>query len=109
MTFEEYQKFTETTIVFPRVKERLIYLTLGLAGESGEVAEKVKKILRDKNGEMSEETKKDLIKEVGDVLWYISELSRELGFKLEDVAKINMEKLQSRKDRNQLHGDGDNR
>ena len=61
------------------------------------------------NGEISEETKNDLIREIGDVLWYISELSRELAFPLEDVAKINMEKLQSRKDRNKLHGEGDNR
>ncbi len=108
MTFDEYQKFTATTSVYP-VANRFIALTLGLVGESGEVAEKVKKILRDKNGEISDETKKDLIREIGDVLWYISELSGELGFSLEDVAKINMEKLQSRKDRNKLHGEGDNR
>jgi len=108
MTFSEYQNFTKTTSIY-KGEKKWIPLTLGLVGESGEVAEKVKKILRDKNGEISEETKNDLIREIGDVLWYISELSRELAFPLEDVAKINMEKLQSRKDRNKLHGEGDNR
>ena len=82
---------------------------LGLSGESGEVAEKFKKILRDKNGQISDEDRMEIAKELGDVLWYIATISRYLGMPLEDVANINIEKLASRKDRNKLHGKGDDR
>ncbi|MBO4675132.1 MAG: nucleoside triphosphate pyrophosphohydrolase family protein [Elusimicrobiaceae bacterium] len=82
---------------------------LGLCGESGEVAEKFKKIIRDKNGELSEEAKGEIVKELGDVLWYVTTLARYMNVSLEEVAEKNIEKLQSRLERDVLHGAGDNR
>jgi NTP pyrophosphatase (non-canonical NTP hydrolase) len=109
MTFEEYQKISRKTALYPDLGKNFIYPTLGLAGESGEVAEKIKKILRDDNGIILEEKREDLKKELGDVLWYLSQISTELGLSFEDVARFNIEKLQSRAQRNMIHGSGDNR
>lgn len=82
---------------------------LGLVGEAGETADKVKKILRDKNGVISPEDKDEIVKELGDVLWYVAGLSRYLETPLSEVAKKNLDKLESRRTRNQIHGAGDNR
>ena len=82
---------------------------LGLTGEAGEVAEKMKKILRDKDGVMSEQDKKELIKELGDILWYINSTAVYLGYTLDDVAQANLDKVLSRKARGVSHGSGDNR
>lgn len=82
---------------------------LGLAGESGEVLEKFKKILRDKGGELTDEDKAEIIKELGDILWYVNAVAHLLGSDLDSVATANIEKLASRKQRDQLHGSGDNR
>lgn len=109
MTFEEYQAESRKTAIYPNKDNNFIYPTLGLAGEAGEVAEKVKKVLRDGNGEVSLEKKEEIKKELGDVLWYIANLSKELGLSLEDVAQGNLEKLRSRQERGELHGSGDNR
>ena len=109
MTFEEYQKLSRETAIYPDKDKNFIYPTLGLAGEAGEVAGKIKKVLRDKNGVVDDETKKELLKELGDVLWYISQLSAELGLSLEEIASLNLEKLNSRKERDMLHGSGNNR
>ena len=109
MTFQEYQEESRKTAIYPNKDNNFIYPTLGLAGEAGEVAEKIKKVLRDGNGVVSEEKKVELTKELGDVLWYVANLSKELGISLEDVAKNNIEKLQSRQQRGELHGSGDNR
>ncbi len=109
MTFKEYQKQARTTAIYPNLGDNFIYPTLGLAGEAGEVAEKIKKVLRDSEGKITEEKKIELNKELGDVLWYLANLSAELGFSLEEVAFNNLEKLKSRQERNQLHGNGDNR
>ena len=109
MTFNEYQEFAQKTAIYPNRGHNFVYPTLGLTGEAGEVAEKLKKILRDKNSAMDKDSSTEVLKELGDVLWYISAMAYELGFTMEDVAKINMEKLQSRRDRNMIHGDGDNR
>ena len=79
------------------------------AGEAGEVAEKIKKVLRDKGGVMDVATKAEIAKELGDVLWYVAQLATELGLNLNDVAGANMAKLLSRMERDQLHGSGDNR
>lgn len=87
----------------------IIYPTLGLVGESGEVAEKIKKLLRDHNGIIDDGIKHSIALELGDVAWYLSTLAYELGFTLQEIAEMNYEKLQSRKKRNKLHGDGDNR
>ncbi|MBR5408863.1 nucleoside triphosphate pyrophosphohydrolase family protein [Candidatus Saccharibacteria bacterium] len=82
---------------------------LGLSGEAGEVADKFKKIIRDKGGDLSVEDKEAVVKELGDVLWYIAEISRYLDTPLSEVARKNLEKLYSRLDRNKIAGDGDNR
>jgi len=109
MDFKEYQEKAVTTKLYNE-KYKVIYPTIGLAGESGEVSEKIKKWIRDEGEEkMSEERKIEVKKELGDVLWYINAIATDLGMDLEDVAMTNIEKLFSRKDRNILHGDGDNR
>lgn len=109
MTFEEYQKLSRKTAVYPRKGKNFIYPTLGLTGESGEVAEKVKKVIRDKKGLIDKETKSEIAKELGDVLWYVSQLTSELGFSLDEIAKSNINKLYSRMKRGRLKGSGDNR
>lgn len=109
MTFNEYQEEARKTAIYPNLNNNFIYPTLGLVGEAGEVAEKIKKVLRDNNGVLSEEKKQELTKEIGDVLWYIANLSAELKLSMEDVALKNLEKLKSRQQRNELHGSGDNR
>ena len=109
MDFSTYQKASRKTALYPDLGKNFIYPTLGLVGEAGEVAEKIKKVIRDKGGVIDEATKLELQKELGDVLWYLSQLSVELGLELDDVAAKNITKLQSRLDRQQLHGDGDNR
>ncbi len=82
---------------------------LGIAGEAGEVTDKVKKIIRDKGGYASEEDRMEIAKELGDVLWYVANVARYMGVSLSDIAEGNIEKLASRKKRNKLHGEGDNR
>jgi len=109
MTFEEYQKQSRKTAKYPNSGNNFVYPTLGLAGESGEVAEKIKKVLRDKNGVIDEATKQEIKKELGDVLWYVTQLGTELGLSLEEVAAENIKKLFSRLERGKLGGNGDNR
>lgn len=109
MQFSEYQKLSRETAIYPKLGANFVYPTLGLTGESGEVAEKIKKILRDKENKIDNETREELKKELGDVLWYLSQLCTELELKLEEVAVFNLKKLASRKERNVLHGRGDNR
>ncbi len=109
MTFEEYQKKAQKTAIYPNRGKNFSYPVLGLCGESGEVAEKFKKIIRDKKGEISNQDKEEIKKELGDVLWYLSEISYVLGISLDDIAKFNIEKLYSRMDRNKINGNGDNR
>lgn len=110
MTFDEYQKQALTTVQSTGDDFKdLLHWVLGLNGEAGEVAEKVKKIIRDKQGEISEEDKKELAKELGDVLWYLAVFAEHLGVPLHEVADQNITKLQSRKARGVLGGSGDNR
>ena len=82
---------------------------LGLVGEAGETADKVKKIIRDKGGRASDEDREAIIKELGDVLWYVANVARYLNVSLSEVAEININKLSSRKKRGKLHGAGDER
>jgi NTP pyrophosphatase (non-canonical NTP hydrolase) len=104
MTLNEYQTAAATTAL-GLATETLWYPALGLAGEAGEVAEKIKKYYRD-----GHQLDRDLIvKELGDVLWYLSALASGLDIELDEVAEMNIEKLASRKERNVLHGEGDNR
>jgi len=107
--FNEYQKKSRETAVYPCVGSNLQYPTLGLAGETGEVCEKIKKIFRDKEGIATQEDKEDIKAELGDVLWYLSQLASELNLDLSDIATSNIEKLCSRKERGKLQGSGDNR
>ncbi|MEG2612382.1 MAG: nucleoside triphosphate pyrophosphohydrolase family protein, partial [Alistipes sp.] len=96
------------TAIYPD-SQRIIYPTLGLTGEAGEVADKVKKVIRDNEQQFTDERKAEIAKEIGDVLWYCATLSRDLGFSLESVAQMNVDKLRSRRERNILKGSGDNR
>jgi len=109
MELNHYQSESRKTALYPDVGCNAIYPTLGLVGEAGEVADKVKKILRDKKGIFDEDSKDAIKLELGDVLWYISQLSSELGYELEDVANSNLQKLNSRKIRGKLKGNGDMR
>mgnify|MGYP003501683523 FL=1 len=102
--FDEYMEFVKTMKVYPE-KHTIVYPALGLSGEAGEIAEKVKKWLRGDK----ELDKEGLLKELGDPLWYITSLADDLGFTLQDVVDANIEKLSSRKDRGLLKGNGDNR
>lgn len=125
MEFNEYQKGALETAQYPKVEvpsvieeekefnvshqAGYVYPALGLVGEAGEVAEKVKKLIRDKNGLYDEKDVEEIKKELGDVLWYIATLSHEFGIELNDIATTNYEKLKSRAERNKIQGSGDNR
>lgn len=109
MTFDDYQEGTKKTALYPVIGERYVYPTLGLAGEAGEVAETVKKIFRDSNGEVSEEKREELKKELGDVLWYVSQVATEFNLSLSEIVRTNLEKLADRAARGVIHGSGSNR
>lgn len=87
----------------------LMAQVLGLIGESGEVAEKFKKLIRDKQGQISKEDRTEILKELGDILWYVNAVAHLLDAKLEDIAADNLKKVLSRKERGQTFGSGDNR
>lgn len=106
--FNEYQEQCHTTAIYPD-SMALPYLAMGLVGEAGEVANKVKKVLRDDGGVLSPEKARELVSEIGDVLWYCAELSMVLGYSLQEVADMNLAKLQSRAASGKLKGQGDER
>lgn len=108
MNLNDYQKEALSTAVYGS-GSKIIYPTLGLAGEAGEVADKVKKVLRDNDGHFDESHKVKIAAEIGDVLWYIAALSNDLGFTMEDIANMNIAKLRQRRENNTIHGEGDNR
>lgn len=108
MKLNEYQKSALETATYPE-EYQVLYPSLGLAGEAGEVADKVKKVIRDDGGVMSEEKRQAIAMEIGDVLWYCAVLAHDLGFDLSKVAEMNIKKLRSRKERGVLGGSGDNR
>lgn len=115
MQFNDYSTKAISTLTdkdshkYGDVDARLMAQILGLSGESGEVMEKFKKILRDKNGEISENDRDAIIKELGDVLWYVNSIAHLLGCSLEEVARRNNDKLLSRQSRGEIHGSGDDR
>lgn len=109
MTFAEYQKNSQRTALYPNIGNNYIYPTLGLASEAGEVAGKIKKIIRDKGGLVNDADRQELEKELGDVLWYIAQIATELKIDLDNIATHNLEKLLSRLERNKIGGNGDNR
>lgn len=108
MTFNTYQQQTKSTAIYPK-ENAIEYCTLGLCGEAGEIANKVKKIIRDNNGVITEQSKLDLKAELGDVQWYLARLADDLGFNLDDVVNENLQKLEQRKLNKTIKGSGDNR
>ena len=108
-SFADYQRESRKTWNIIAVDHPIVYPTLGLANEAGEVAGKIKKIFRDKNGVIADEDREALKQELGDVLWYLTQICSELGLTLEEVAETNIEKLFSRLERGKIHGSGDNR
>ena len=109
MDFQEYQTKSRVTAIYPNQGKNIMYPVLGLCGETGEIAEKVKKIIRDKGGVPSHADKEAIAKEIGDVLWYLAQISTELEIFLDDVAQLNLDKLASRRARGTIGGSGDNR
>jgi NTP pyrophosphatase (non-canonical NTP hydrolase) len=109
MTFDDYQKLSRATAIYPNKGNDFVYPVLGLLGEAGELADKVKKVLRDQDGKLDEATKNELAQELGDTLWYAAQFASELKLSLEQVAEENIEKTQSRLTRGKLHGSGDDR
>lgn len=109
LEFYEYQRRSRRTAVYPNKGNNLAYTVLGLASEAGEVAGKLKKVIRDSNNVISDECKHQFSMELGDVLWYLSATASELGLSLQDIAEANLEKLRSRQERTVLQGSGDER
>jgi NTP pyrophosphatase (non-canonical NTP hydrolase) len=109
MRLSDYQARSRRTATYPDAGENIVYPTLGLAGEAGEVAEKVKKMLRDDAGVMTGERLEALAGELGDVLWYVAQVATEAGLDLDAIAQANLDKLLSRQQRGVLSGSGDQR
>ena len=103
-----YQKVALTTAIYPR-EQAIIYPTLGLTGEAGEVANKVKKIIRDGSNKNDNSMVSEIKSEIGDCLWYIAVLADDIGCKLSDIANTNLVKLANRKEKGTIHGSGDKR
>ena len=109
MDFNDYQIKSRKTAGYPAIGHPIIYPTLGLVNEAGEVAGKIKKVFRDKDGQINNETRDTLKAELGDVLWYLAQVATELDLTLDEIAEHNIEKLYSRLERGKIKGDGDNR
>ena len=107
MDISDYQRRSRATAIYPGLGESLAYPALGLCGEAGEVAELVKKALRDGDGSLGAERRALLEQELGDVLWYLAQVATEAGLDLDAVAAANLEKLASRAARGAIHGSGD--
>ena len=115
LKYDTFSRYKEGTV--ERSKEGIMIATetgllekaLGLPGEAGEAADKFKKIIRDKDGIISKEDREEIVKELGDVMWYVSTIAKYLDVPLSEVANGNIEKLESRLQRNKIHGAGDNR
>lgn len=114
MNFNDYQKGTATTAIYPGAGdansvEGLSYVTLGLVGEAGELANKVKKVLRDDNGLIGDAVRAKLADELGDLSWYLAQFATQLGVELDSIAEANLAKLADRAKRGVLGGSGDGR
>lgn len=109
MDFQAYQTLSRRTARYPVIGHAVVYPTLGLANEAGEVAGKIKKIFRDKEGKISEADRQAIKSELGDVLWYLAQVCTELDLALDEVAESNLAKLLSRLERGQIGGEGDER
>lgn len=108
MTFDEYQAEARKTAIYPK-EIGLAYVALGLAGEAGEVANKVKKVYRDSNGKLTGADIPKILEEGSDVLWYLAMLCDELGISMQVMIDVNIAKLAARQENDTLHGSGDNR
>ncbi len=109
MELADYQRRSRATAVYPDAGDNLAYPALGLCGEAGEAAEKVKKAMRDDGGVLTEDRREALAGELGDVLWYVAQLATEAGLDLGEIAGDNLAKLLSRQERGVLQGSGDTR
>ena len=109
MDFNEYQNRSQKTAIYPKQGKNLPYAVLGLVGEAGEVADKLKKIIRDSGGRLTDERRELMADELADVLWYLAAAARELGKPLDDIAVRSIRKTESRKRRGVIHGEGDKR
>lgn len=110
MDLNQYQERARRTAIYPQPLMGLpVYPALKLAGEAGEVAEKIGKIIRDEGGVIGPHRSVELAKELGDVLWYVANLAADLGFDLEQIGQMNLDKLESRALRGVITGSGDNR
>ena len=112
MKFSEYGERAYSLAIYPRGEsmiQNLMYPVLKLNGEAGEVAEKIGKVIRDDGGAMPQSKRDELVKELGDVLWYVNACALELNSSLDEVAKTNLDKLFDRKDRGVIQGSGDDR
>jgi NTP pyrophosphatase (non-canonical NTP hydrolase) len=109
MDLNQYQTEALKTAVYPNMGSNFPYPALGLAGEAGEVADKLKKVIRDNDGILTDPVRDAVAKEIGDVMWYVAVLAYELDYDLETIAQNNLAKLASRKERGVLTGSGDNR
>jgi NTP pyrophosphatase (non-canonical NTP hydrolase) len=109
MLLSDYQRRSRATAVYPDAGSNLTYPALGLCGEAGETAEKVKKVIRDDAGVLTDERREALAAELGDVLWYLAQLATEAGLELDAIAEQNLDKLLSRQRREVLQGSGDAR
>ena len=107
--FDTYQRESRKTWNVITMNHPIVYPTMGMINEAGEVAGKVKKIFRDRGGEISEADREALKQELGDVLWYLAQICTELDLSLQEVAEANLVKLFSRLERGQIRGDGDER
>ena len=110
MKFNDYQEESQKTVAFRDKKiPGIVYCALKLAGEAGEVAEKIGKIYRDDDGKFTHEKELAIAYELGDVLWYVAAITSEIGYQLDDIAQMNIDKLQDRLKRGVIQGSGDNR
>jgi NTP pyrophosphatase (non-canonical NTP hydrolase) len=109
MLLSDYQARSRATAVYPDAGANLLYPTLGLCGEAGEVAEKIKKMVRDDGGVLSDDRRAALAKELGDVMWYVAQVATEADLDLDQIAEANISKLMSRRERGMLSGSGDDR
>ena len=108
MRFDDYQKAARRTAIYAD-RHRVIYPALGLASEAGEVAGKIKKVLRDQGGDFEKAPLEAIKDELGDVLWYVAVLAADLGLALEEIAADNVAKLEARMERGTIGGAGDRR
>lgn len=113
MELNKYQQSTTETAIYPEhgtgSQLALAYTALGASNEAGEVAGKVKKIIRDGYGDRPQEKRLEILDEIGDTLWYLAQVANELGMSLGEAAERNLKKLNSRKERGVLGGSGDKR